>query len=280
MNSEISPHSRLQFLQSNLPELVGSIGERGFGSRLLNVLHDACGAEHCMIFQSDENDLLEVCSISQDGTDTAHRQVQVYLKQSLWKRDPMLEEARNNLVLANSSMLHADVSKISDRVLRDAVWMRAGASDRLMVCGRWSRGMVGLSLIRTQKAGAFSDNAIFRIADSMDLLLSIVGRHAEMVIDRRDLSTVLTSLDDIQRTIACLPDELSPREIEVCARVIYGMSSIGIAIDLGISEETVMTYRKRAYARLCIGSQRELLLWYLRRWSEQSTGMPFKTSMH
>src|SRR5690606_16731246 len=57
------------------------------------------------------------------------------------------------------------------------------------------------------------------------------------------------------------------REVEVCARILHGMSSIGIALDLGVSEETVRTYRKRSYQRLQIASERELLVWYLDLWS-------------
>ena len=65
---------------------------------------------------------------------------------------------------------------------------------------------------------------------------------------------------------------LTRREAEVCAGVLYGMTSMGIALELGISEESAMTYRKRSYNRLKIGSQRELLLWYLDRWSRDRMG--------
>ena len=56
----------------------------------------------------------------------------------------------------------------------------------------------------------------------------------------------------------------------MCARILYGLSSVGIALDLTVSEETVKTYRKRAYQRLAIGSERELLTWYLAHWSRWS----------
>jgi DNA-binding CsgD family transcriptional regulator len=51
---------------------------------------------------------------------------------------------------------------------------------------------------------------------------------------------------------------LSPREVEVCVRIMLGVTSEGIGIDLGISRNTVLTYRKRAYARLKISSQNQL----------------------
>ncbi len=44
----------------------------------------------------------------------------------------------------------------------------------------------------------------------------------------------------------------------VLARIVCGMTSEGIALDLGIGVNSVLTYRKRAYAKLRIGSQNAL----------------------
>jgi DNA-binding CsgD family transcriptional regulator len=76
-------------------------------------------------------------------------------------------------------------------------------------------------------------------------------------------------LNVIEGCLALSSPRLARREAEVCARILYGMTSLGIALDLGIGEESAMTYRKRAYNRLNIGSQRELLLWYLDQWASQ-----------
>jgi DNA-binding CsgD family transcriptional regulator len=76
---------------------------------------------------------------------------------------------------------------------------------------------------------------------------------------------------------------LPRREAEVCARILYGLSSVGIALDLSVSEETVKTYRKRAYQRLVIGSERELLTWYLshwNRWSAERFQAAASTALH
>jgi DNA-binding CsgD family transcriptional regulator len=51
---------------------------------------------------------------------------------------------------------------------------------------------------------------------------------------------------------------LTEREADVCARIVLGMSTTGIALDLRISKNTVATLRKRAYDRLGISSQNEL----------------------
>ncbi|MGX1319996.1 DNA-binding CsgD family transcriptional regulator [Bradyrhizobium sp. USDA 377] len=51
---------------------------------------------------------------------------------------------------------------------------------------------------------------------------------------------------------------LTPREREVCCRILEGFSSEAISQALGISLHSTLTYRKRAYERLGISSQSEL----------------------
>ncbi|QOZ79314.1 LuxR family transcriptional regulator [Bradyrhizobium sp. CCBAU 53351] len=51
---------------------------------------------------------------------------------------------------------------------------------------------------------------------------------------------------------------LTPREQEVCRRILAGFSSEAISQGLGISVHSTLTYRKRAYQRLGISSQGEL----------------------
>lgn len=58
---------------------------------------------------------------------------------------------------------------------------------------------------------------------------------------------------------AVSPDNAA-REQQVCARVLWGMTNPGIALDLAVQLSTVKTLRRRALARLGISSLGELLL--------------------
>jgi DNA-binding NarL/FixJ family response regulator len=51
---------------------------------------------------------------------------------------------------------------------------------------------------------------------------------------------------------------LTVREIEVCARIVMGMTHDGIASDLRLSVPTIKTYRNRAFARMGIHFRNEL----------------------
>lgn len=69
---------------------------------------------------------------------------------------------------------------------------------------------------------------------------------------RRDL------LLSYRRRLLALDRGLTSRELDVCSRSLLGMTAEGTALDLDIKISSVVTYRKRAYARLGISSQAEL----------------------
>ena len=58
---------------------------------------------------------------------------------------------------------------------------------------------------------------------------------------------------------------LTVRELDVCTRVLRGMTHDGIAADLGVSVPTVKTYRNRAFERLGIHFRNELFALALQR---------------
>ena len=54
----------------------------------------------------------------------------------------------------------------------------------------------------------------------------------------------------LRERLLAVHDGLTARELDVCVRLLQGMTQEGIACDLGLSVPTVKTYRNRAFARL------------------------------
>lgn len=261
----ISPEPR------GLHSIIDAIGDDCFARELLLFLHDVCGAEHCAIFRLESGEPVELAAASLDGTDTAHRCASAYIESHLWQRDPTMTAARFTFNHVHPSLIRMDVQTLEDRELRDAIYSHMG--QRLLLCGRSAVGHVALSVLRSADSNLFTDDAIASLEGLASPLLSIVGKHASAVWQRRLLLGSLSSLDEIESCVASAPVGFPRREAQVCSRILYGISSLGIALELGVSEETVMTYRKRVYHRLGIGTQRELLMWYVSLWST-GTSMP------
>ncbi|AMK26580.1 LuxR C-terminal-related transcriptional regulator (plasmid) [Sphingobium sp. SJ10-10] len=261
------PELALHKLAANFPALIMSIGQKQFGVKLLTLLNDTCGAEHATVFHLTADNLIEVTAASMDGSDTAHRQVGVYLKEGLWRRDPTLTEAKLRLSSEDEAFVRTDIAHLGDDVLRDIVYGQPDIGDRLLICSRWGDDIVGLSVLRSSDAGPFTSSDINGVQSIAGTIFALLAKHISITWDGPNISVALTSLHEIETCISACASSLPRREAEVCSRIIYGMSTVGISLELNISEETVMTYRKRTYQRLGIATQRELLLWYLDLWS-------------
>ena len=246
----------------NLSGLVEAIGTDSFAPRLVALLHEICGADHCAVFEFGQDSLREVAAESFDKSHETREYVSRYLDQQYWRKDPAIAEMQERLQQQELVIIRVDISRI-DADLRRAIFPHV--SDRIVICGRRQEATFGVSIIRSNPHALFPDDAIVCLGNVADLLVSVLAKHADVIFHRPNLALALTSLPDVERCIVA-KGMLPRRETEVCARILYGLSSIGVALDLGISQESVKTYRKRAYERLRIGSERELLKWYLAMW--------------
>jgi DNA-binding CsgD family transcriptional regulator len=259
--------------ESTFAHLVDCIGEDRFGPSFANFLHSLCGADHFAAFRMGRDELREVAACCVQPENTARDRVESYVRQGLWKSDPAMTEAQRCVEGPTPTIIHVDFSDRNYIDLRLRVYPHI--RDRILLCGRAEGGAFGLSVLRSDPHAPFANEAIERLGRTAGLLVSMLAKHADVCQSRPNVANALTTLAEIENCIVATSD-LPRREAEVCARILYGLSSVGIAIDLKVSEETVKTYRKRAYQRLAIGSERELLTWYLARWGRWSAER-FKT---
>jgi DNA-binding CsgD family transcriptional regulator len=249
---------------ATVPSLVEAIGHESLDLTLATFLHDLCGADHFAAFRLGLEKLEEVAACCVQPELTARHSVEKYVKYGMWKLDPAMAEAQRRVTESSPAMIHVDFSDLKYTDLRPSVYPHV--RDRILLCGRSASGPIGLSVLRSDPHSPFGDSAIERLGDNAALLVAILAKHSDIRKSRPDVTRALAALADIEKCIAAT-SELPRREAEVSSRILYGLSTIGISLDLCVSEETVKTYRKRAYQRLSIGSERELLNWYLANWS-------------
>ncbi|WP_407123321.1 LuxR C-terminal-related transcriptional regulator [Bradyrhizobium sp. STM 3561] len=252
---------------NQLPHVISAIGKAQFGQELLGLLAVACDAQHCSLSSITKESASLVVAVSRDGTDTSHRQLSQYLTEDYWRGDSFLAATRKAIGPHGYSLGHITTAKMPEAELRDRIYGVTNVGERILLCGRMEDQELGLSILRREEQGEITSQELQCLQQFAGTLFSILDRHVRTRSDEIDSSLALTSLSEIEATLQASSIKLPRREVEVCARILYGISSAGMALDLCISEETAMTYRKRAYQRLSIGSQRELLVWYLHEWS-------------
>ncbi len=236
-----------------LSDIVERIGQSQFADRLLTYFDGLIGADHCSIFQLKDYELTEVSSACRADAEP------------VIQSDLTSYEVKRQLSVTSESSVRVDFINVPysgdcNRYLQKR--------QRVLLSVRKDGTAYCVRILRPHDGGGVAVDALLETANCIaGTAMSVVAKHVDLTTRRPNLTPALCSLPEIEGCIL-VSTNLSKREGEVCARILYGLSSCGIALDLGIGKESVMTYRKRAYQRLGIGSQRELLMWYLTLWSD------------
>ncbi len=144
--------------------------------------------------------------------------------------------------------LHYGVAEIPDSGWREQIYEREQLTDRLtLLFAPAPRTAFSLNLYRNQALGAFAPREIERVLAVAPLLRQVHRHAAGMPADAAPMAARIALARGRLKARAA---SLSPRELEVCARIACGLSADGIAADLGVAPSTVLTLRKRAYAKL------------------------------
>lgn len=237
---------------TGLDALTLAIGDNDFGDRLLTTLRAACEADQVLafVFSPERSPRLLVCAGSVDPGIAAACAAD-YVG-SLYLLDPHYPTIRRT----GGEVARFDYADRSGDHFATAFLDRLGASDAMGIA--LGHGQVVCSLILVRREGQVFAPAhrwlLHQIAGVVMASLykhfsyvHALGGHNEFVMDR-----VLAE--------APLFAGLTPRERVVCLGILTGYTSESIGINLAISVNSVLTYRKRLYEKLNISSQNELFM--------------------
>lgn len=251
MHEEISQTSLAIFAK-----LVGLLGRADFADELIIQLNNFAEVNHIsLVHMEQDGEISYILSSSDDSVNITKSMQQLYLS-IFYKIDPNTEFLSHFDEGERVILKRLKQKDIEDSDYRRLWYEKMGIIDRTSIITKEDKGLYCLNLFRAKTAFTPSDMESF---DHLKVFLSaLVVKHAHM---SGSLSTFMDRRVQVRNIIERLHHvdaSLTTREKEVCARIILGMSSEGIGLDLDIKTQSVLTYRKRAYARLNISSQNEL----------------------
>jgi DNA-binding CsgD family transcriptional regulator len=154
-----------------------------------------------------------------------------------------------------------DPARLKTRPYQERFYTTVGIVDKVSYI--WHAGDVGyyVNFYRTTRCGLFMPDDVATLAALATMIAALIRLH-----DGRRLvqSALADGAAPADRIVALLGANLTRRESAVLVRILTGMRTEGIAIDLGIKPASVITFRKRAYAKLGIATQAELFASCLR----------------
>ncbi|MBK6649451.1 MAG: LuxR family transcriptional regulator [Betaproteobacteria bacterium] len=234
-----------------LEGLIGLIGETAFESTLLHRLHAVVPAASYSIYQTGQACAPRLfMSASLGVPDTTRACWHAYLS------GPYLTDrslVKDGSVGAGPVLCHITAQEVSAEH-RARVYEAHGMAERVSVVKQEAASLFAINFYRHAHQAPFKDTHIAEFEALAPALITLVQKQISLTRQADGAHDVEHWL----RQLRAINSSLSPRELQVCARMLTGMTHDGIAVDLGLSLPTVKTYRNRAFDRLGIHFRNEL----------------------
>jgi len=238
-------------LYDALPSVIASIGYPDFPARLFDAFRGVTDSTYITVFVSGQQPKARLLVAENEGDPgVCQKSANLYLSR-YWNQDPA-----NRVVVHDPDIhtLHIAATDIASTAYRSACYHALGLAKRF-------------SLIQSRRDETMRVNLYFRtgaglqsvgfdqVSEHSRVLMAAIWRHYDHSASLDGTNATNTFRTRLERAAP----SLSPRELDVCSLIATGITSEGIAARLGVGINTVLTYRKRAYARLNISSQNELM---------------------
>ena len=246
-----------------LGDVIESIGTDDFPATLLQVINCYVDVDHIVIFTFAEGqgfDYLFTHGRIEDKR--AHQLARSYTRK-YYRFDPYAEDVAHPETMGGPHWVRFAGHKIDHPDYVDFFYDRNNLVDKLSLIFQRDAKAYYCSFYRLGDSGRYTEAEVDDLARLSSIIVASVVKHGSALFPE---SGHAASLSLVSGPVDWpLEAGLAPREAEVCNYIVGGYGSEAIALKLGLTINSIKTYRKRAYAKLKISSQNELYMLYLGR---------------
>jgi DNA-binding CsgD family transcriptional regulator len=236
--------------------LARSLGKPGCARTILEALNIYATVDHCaLLVRPRGKDLRLLATASSEPSSNAARAALSYMSEMQFydvaQEAPIATREINN---ESVQFRYRTRDEVVNLRYRTACYDQVGIEDRLTMSNSRADGTATLIYCyRYKSTGRFANTELEALIRVAPLFLSLVEVHAKLTMPRD--FPILGWRESLEHDAGTA---LSARELDVCANLLSGLTLAGTGRKLGISVNTAITYSRRAYAKLGVGSVREL----------------------
>ncbi|SBV31791.1 putative Regulatory protein LuxR [uncultured Sphingopyxis sp.] len=238
--------------------LVSAIGQDEFATSALDALDEAVGVDHLSLLRINAKGDVDFRAATSVGGSHLSDAVSREYFHRFTHLDPVRSVSRRRMVPGGYLLVRVTGKDVLNASYRQACYTNPDIGERLTIFSRVNGLDYQINLYRVSSRGRFGEDAPQFLSGVAEILLPAIMRHADLISGPGEGRVRRLSLEALEHRVRRLNDKLSDREIDVCSRMLYGQSIEGTALDLEISQTSVVTYRRRAYAKLGITCHNEL----------------------
>lgn len=141
---------------------------------------------------------------------------------------------------------------------RNPIYIRDEVIERLTVSSRTGTSGLLSFYLRGRDSGWFSQAEVANLSATLPLAHELISLRHRILGSPAHHYTPETRVTALRERGAGQFGRLSQREAEVCDMLVKGVTVTGTALALGISDNSVRTLRRRAYAKLGVHSAMQI----------------------
>ena len=232
--------------------MIDELGQPGFASVLLGQVHPLVPAASFSVYQIGSREPRLFMSATRGVPDRTRDCWRAYLSGPHRQDQSLAGVAGDNAIV----LCHVAAGEVPVEH-RVRVYEAHGMAERISAVRREPDGaLFALNLYRHLHQRPFTDAQVGAFEAIAPALVALARKHVALtpVAAPRQEGTV----EGARQRLVALDAGLTARELDVCARLLRGMTHEGIAADLRLGLTTVKTYRNRAFDRLGIHFRSEL----------------------
>ena len=244
--------------------MVQRLGDAGFASGLLQELAPVLPAASWSVYRTGRHCQPTLFMSASHGIPDTTRDCWWAYLSGPYRSDRTWGES---VAAASSARLcHLTASEVGGEH-QARVYEAHGMAERVSIVEDENDGAVfAVNFYRHQHQRPFLDRQISDFETMAPVLLALARKHIALAQHQpAALPPTPTRPHALPQQLHALRERLlrahtglTERELDVCTRLLQGMTQEGIACDLGLSLPTVKTYRNRAFGRLGIHFRNEL----------------------
>ncbi|MBC5782089.1 LuxR family transcriptional regulator [Ramlibacter sp. USB13] len=234
-----------------LAPMIDALGQPGFPGALLAHVHPLVPAASFSVYQIGSTRAPRLFMSATRGVPDRTRDCWRAYISGPHREDRSLESTEGTQAIV---LCHVDAGEVP-REHRVLVYEAHGMAERISAVQREPDGaLFALNLYRHLHQQAFTDAQVAAFEQMAPALVALARKHVALMPAPPDERKAA----GWRRQLRLLAPDLTDRELDVCERLLRGMTHEGVAADLRLGLATVKTYRNRAFGRLGIHFRSEL----------------------
>lgn len=250
------PELKIDAAMDGFEQAVLHVGRPAFPDALMSHLRRVAAVDHCMVF-AFANDRDAQCLLTA-GDIVIGNDLGAAYAGHFHANDPNKEVIFQRPCDTNAVLMPFVARRMYRRDYRKLFFDDSGIVDKFATA-LWHEGIcIYANFYRLEASGRYTERQVDALNRASPKVVAAITRHCQLVLEAQ--SRHRSDSEGLLAGAFAKPPlhALTSRERDICMSILRGLSSEAIAGQLGISLNSVLTYRRRAYQRLGITSQNEL----------------------